>query len=386
MNLIRGAVGLALVSLTAACTSLPPGPFCPSEPGGWCADVRDAASQGWRYAQIANNAYQQSEDDFTLPGNYVERYRSHNDGTGFAYAVYDRFEDGRLAETILSFRGTEWKTPADWIFGNILGRQNRRGLIVARELRRQLDESGSGHVRLTVTGHSLGGRIAHQVALQDISDGAQAHVHRSVLFDVQTDYWDETDSPAGHQVDWLFLSEQGEILSLRKNREEALEKGVQTVNCLPGFHPFLDHSMTTLADCLTWIAAFDDGEGALLSLSENPRIVAPPGQMDGNIVPPGLPEGDRRRPVNLYAPDGDYDDPLFKALLEGLEASPDFAPRFGAMAGLSLSVERDGAYHARWRRNGAVIAQADCKAGDGATACASAALQAGTIFFAVSKD
>jgi hypothetical protein len=370
----RAATVLAL--LTTSCATFDGNP-CPDRPGGWCDETARAVGSGWQYAQMSQNAYE-DKDDYTLPGNIVTRFVSRNDATGFAYAVFDRFEDGEPTEVIAAFRGTEFSKPSDWLFGNLTGRQNRRGLIVVKALRKQLDDAGLFDVPISVTGHSLGGGISHYVSQRAIGRERQQVVLRSVVFNNSPVYWRPAkgpDSPPERaSVDRLAFTEWGELLSLLRGPAPEAHQYYTEMNCHPGFHPIKDHKIRRLADCMTWIAAFADPEVALLSLSENPDIAMPPSQTAPD-QPPGLPQGRRARPVNLFAPGGDYTDPLFNAVIAEF-ASSRFEPRFGSYAGLQLRIERKDPtalrYRVEWQRNWFMLEEVDldCVGDGGAAQCA----------------
>jgi hypothetical protein len=369
----RAAIVLAL--LATSCATVDGNP-CPDQPGGWCAGTVQTVGRGWQYAQMANNAYD-DDDDYTLPGDIVARFRSRNDATGFAYAVFDRFEDGKPVEVIVAFRGTEFSHPNDWLFGNFTGRQNRHGLIVVKALRKQLDDAGLFDVPIVVAGHSLGGGIAHYVSQRAIGAAKQKVVLRSVEFNNPPADWRPADGPDkppdGTNIDRLAFAEWGELLSLLRGPASG-HRYYTTMNCHPGFHPIKDHKIRRLADCMTWIAAFADPGAALLSLSENPDIGKPPSQIAAD-QPPGLPQGPRARPVNVFPPGGDYADPLFGALLGALPPAR-FEPRFGSYAGLQLWIERpDPAalrYQVKWKRNWIALDEVDldCTGDGGVAECA----------------
>lgn len=248
---------------------------CPSDPGGWCDFTREIAERVWPYAQMATNAYEASADDFELPPGIVTRYKADNDGSGFAYQIFDRLENGRLAEVIVAFRGTEGF--ADWLHGNLLGRQNRKGLRVVETVFAQLDEAGYRNIPVTVTGHSLGGGIAHYVSLRQMPprvDGAARAVAASYVFNNSPRYW---RGPA--QVPRIAVVERGEVLTLLRGPANEATQRYLSINCQPGYSPIGDHNMRRLAECLTWIAAFDD-PAAKAALRSNPGIGKPPSQQN----------------------------------------------------------------------------------------------------------
>jgi hypothetical protein len=262
---------------------------CPQEPGGWCADTRTTADNTWVYAQLANNAYAREPagktvllhtngDHFRLPPGWIERVHVPNDGIGFAYAVFDRFEGRTLKETVVAFRGTEITSGRDWLIGNFLGAQNRRGWAVAKGVRKSLDDNGWAKTDLIVTGHSLGGGIAQFVSLRNVSGtpGKRASVAKSIVFDNSPRYWKPFTPVA--EVERIAVIERGEILSaIRWGRPPLDGQRTMTINCQPGYNAFKGHRIAPLAACLTWISAFNDTP-ACDSIDLNPEIKSPPSQ------------------------------------------------------------------------------------------------------------
>lgn len=267
----------AAILLTAAASidELPAarkGP-CPDARGGWCDFIQDGARKTWLYAQMSQNAYRADRGEYALPDGIVAGSRIEND-IGFAYRIFERFEGAELKEVVVAFRGTEgW---ADWWHGNILGRQNRRGLEVVQRVFQDLADRGLTDVEVSVTGHSLGGGIAHYVSLRKIalSDGREVAVSHSYVFNNSPRYWRGNGSQS---VERIAMVEYGEILKLvRAPASEATQKYL-SLNCRSnGLGAIKDHSMHYLAGCLTWIAAYTD-EAAVKSGRLN-RIDKPQSQ------------------------------------------------------------------------------------------------------------
>jgi len=268
---------------------------CPSEPGGWCDDTRETARAIWSYAQLANNAYKKDPDDpilkqgeghYALGPEWIERVLKGNDAIGFAYAVFDRFDGQRLVESVIAYRGTEPTSPGDWLIGNLLGAQNRRGWAVAKGVRKSLDDAGWSGAELSLTGHSLGGGIAQFVSLRNVGTGGgqrASKVARSIVFDNSPRYWKPYKPIA--EVERVALVERGEILSpTRWFRSDLPGQKTLTLNCNSGRNPITEHRIAILANCLTWIAAFDD-PAACDSLDANPDILRPETQSTTEAPP-----------------------------------------------------------------------------------------------------
>ncbi len=249
---------------------------CGGAPGGWCPPTEQVAKASWEYAQLAQNAYWQTalesdkprDEQYVLPRELKERYASADDERGYAYSVFDRFEPDpagqeRLAETVLVFRGTEG--PKDWWYGNILGKQGKRGFTTYRQLRAGMDEVGYAEVPITLAGHSLGGRIADEVLerLAKEPDGIPAHLG-AYLFNATaiSPELREGVGDAAALPPRIAISEAGEIAGILRLADNGADWDGYAIDCQPGFSLIESHYMRGLADCLTWIAARDDPAAA----------------------------------------------------------------------------------------------------------------------------
>ena len=247
---VRVLVVLAAAAMLPACaTDLTQARSpCIREPGGWCGFTRDFAVRTWEYAQLSNNTYDDKDEMFAvLPDGITLVSNSGNDKSGFAYAIYDRKLDGKLAERIIAFRGTEFSFN-DWFAGNIGGTHNQRGLETYQKTRAELDADGHADVPIRVTGHSLGGAIAAQISMT--SDGVDSYAfNQSPKFDIP-------DVPANSER--MAVTERGEGLGTVRELFRNAPQDVLVINCRPRGAPWSDHSVYRLAQCLTWIAAYAD--------------------------------------------------------------------------------------------------------------------------------
>ena len=237
---------------------------------GWSDQVRATAGETWLFAQMAANAYA-GLAPFDLGPGVREIERRDNDDAGFAYAIFERAAAaGRPTAYVIAFRGTEnHDNPfVDWFYGNLLGRQNARGLAVYDALRARV-----GDAPIAVTGHSLGGGVASHVSM--CREGVDTYVFNS--------------SPRFRRCDgeWIdnrrwSVVERGEALKAgRVFLPEATQK-YTSINCTRTGGPVYQHGMALLASCLTGLAAWAEPE-ARTSLTRNaipwpvddgPRIVA----------------------------------------------------------------------------------------------------------------
>lgn len=289
---------------------------------GWNECTRDAASEAYPYAMMASLAYMDPEKTYALPAEWRVRVHHDNDPRGFAYSVFDRFEDDRLVETAVAFRGTEDST--DWWHGNILLRQNRRGRRIVAEVRSGLDDAGHKEVPIRLAGHSLGGAIATHAGRYPARDQATADSFPERIYAFNSsprDGWGSSDNRR------LAINEYGEILAGPRAIFFPLGGTTNTIDCAPGLRLTGDHSITQLTDCLTWIAGYHEDPGdSTRALGDNPWIGRPTTQKD-TTPPPGLDAARVTVPVNLHYfggwPEGN---PLIRALHAALTDDPLLRP------------------------------------------------------------
>ena len=250
IRLCCGTLALLISLVLAACATqkntLLPLTEC-DHPSKWCNEIRQTAAAAYVYAQLSANSY--GVDDFKLPESLVLVEKLDNDSIDFAASIYERRTDGKVEEIIVAFRGTEGFF--DWIFGNILGLQNGRGVDLVKRIR-----TTRAGTPITVTGHSLGGGIATQVSL-DV-DGVNSYVfNTSPRF-----YSGQRATNTRHSI-----VEYGEVNKLLRLLGREATQTYTTINCTGG-SPIRQHKQTRLATCLTKIAAFEV-ESARVSAREN---------------------------------------------------------------------------------------------------------------------
>ncbi|MGB3738411.1 MAG: hypothetical protein WA948_03565 [Pontixanthobacter sp.] len=226
---------------------------CLREPGGWCGFVRDAAVETYRYAMLASNAYRDDDSYVRLPPDIVARDIAENDGSGLAFSIFDRFEmvageRGPLQARIIAFRGTEAGSAKD-IFSGTIGDKQRDGAraTFARQ-RAALDAEGMTEIPIEVTGHSLGGALATQISIDN--PAVKAFVFNSSPF-----FEGEASINAGNRT---AVSERGEFLRRLRQYRRTPAADMFILNCDPAATATAKHGIRSLADCLTWIAAYED--------------------------------------------------------------------------------------------------------------------------------
>lgn len=212
---------------------------------------------------MASNAYGRA-GAFELGPDLVRIAGQDNDEIGFAYAVFERRESGSPVEIVIAYRGTETGL-ADWWFGNLLTRQNERGLRV-------FDDWRARHpgMPMTVTGHSLGGGIATRVSLcrPDV---------RSFVFNSSPRF---RRCAERHRNPRVSIVEYGEILKVPRIFGREPHQTYTSIGCMRGRNPVAQHGMRPLAECLTRIAALDS-PAARESLARNGLPPIGPGE-DGS--------------------------------------------------------------------------------------------------------
>lgn len=223
-----------------------------THPSGWCDQIRTTAEETWLHAQMAANAYR--TPPFDLGPDVQEIDRRDNDAIGYAYVVFVLRRPQGPTEWVIAFRGTENDTLLDWWNGNLLARQNRRGLATYDDLRRRLGPDA----RISVTGHSLGGGIATYVSLCRENTP-------SFIFNSSPRFHD--CRPRAENIRQSVV-ERGEVLkALRVFGAEATQT-YTSVNCARGLRPVSQHNIAPLALCLTAGAAWNSPE-ARASLTRN---------------------------------------------------------------------------------------------------------------------
>ena len=246
----------ALLVLLGACTTTGihgrPDLTYDDHPSGWALEIRQAAERAYPYAQMSTNAYDDDGERFDLGPRIATIANVPNDSKGFAYSLFRRHDEaGVPREIVIAFRGTEFTHLNDWIHGNLLDTQNRRGL----RLFERLDNEG---LPVTLTGHSLGGGIATHVSLN--AGPADAYVFNS------SPRFRSNGRPRPNRR--LSIVEFGEVLKLPRMFSPEPTQTYISINCTRGPDFIKGHKMRRLAACLTRIAAWGDME-ARRSLERN---------------------------------------------------------------------------------------------------------------------
>lgn len=230
----------------------------------WSDQQRQVALKSYLYAQMANNTYGQGGDeydsdgmDFVLPSTYSTKHFS-NDDIGFAYSIYEKYENNELIEVVLAFRGTEglgnWD---DFWHGNLLARQNFRGLSKYKELRSTLNNSNQANVPITLVGHSLGGALAIHIAMNSEELIPYFVFNSSPRFKLFEKWEVDRDPKQLFRIRYSVVETSEFLYTLRFPATEATQT-YQPMNCDTHFTPFSSHGIEKLAKCLTMVAAIND--------------------------------------------------------------------------------------------------------------------------------
>lgn len=208
-------------------------------PSGWCNEIRETAKHSWKYAQLAQNAYCRP-NSFNV-SYYYEKIRDyiHNDISFFATL----YRDKKTNEMVLVFRGTD--SFKDFATGNnpFKQQQNSYALTIYDEIKTKYLPK-----KFIVVGHSLGGGIAIHVSLNRENVIAYSF-NGSPVF----------KNRKGFENKRYSIVERGEILKLPRMFRKDAEQEYTSINCTHG-DPITQHSMESLANCLTQIAGIEDVE------------------------------------------------------------------------------------------------------------------------------
>lgn len=251
---------------------------CRSEPGGWCAFVRDAAVEAYPFAVASTNAYVGDDDVYKDLGPALRRLdrmeiASEDADKGFGYEIFEQLgpsDDNGTRETIariLAFRGTDFDGFTDIFYGTLRDDQIE---IALRYFEAERERFGDDP-KWIVTGHSLGGALATEVSIK--YPGVQAY-----MFNTSPFYRGEAMT---NDVRRTVINERGELLRRASRFRMAPAADEFVINCAPEAGRLTKHRIRPLADCITWIAAYDSAEaGAVVDANAVTKPEVECGELD----------------------------------------------------------------------------------------------------------
>ncbi len=262
----RAGFLLGMTLLLSACATYPDisqsrSP-CRTQPGGWCDFVREAAVEAYPYAIAATQAYTGDDDLYIDLGAHLRPIarspimESYLD-KGFGYQLFEEFE--RSGDTvpkarILAFRGTDFDGLTDIFYGTLRNDQIDIAVRTFEAEAARFDDD----VPWIVVGHSLGGALATEVSIK--YPQVRAYMFNTSPFYGGEDMQNDTRR--------TVFNERGEVLRRFAKFDAAPASDVFTVNCGPEKSALTKHKIKPLADCITWIAAYED-KGAFEIVSAN---------------------------------------------------------------------------------------------------------------------
>jgi len=216
---------------------------------GWTPCSTDAARATFEYAQMSFNVYH-GEIQFDLGPNLKSTGERETLDSGLTYEVFKRQNGEEITEIIIAFRGTNFTSLDDWFFGNIGTRQRKEGLQVFQQVYQKYG------IKPSVTGHSLGGAIATQVALcHDVNLSMVFHTSSRFSRHLCRDVYRHNIIYFNHQIS---IVERGEINKILRAPAPEPTQRYNEVDCLSKGGPIDQHSIGKFAACLTQAAALEN--------------------------------------------------------------------------------------------------------------------------------
>ncbi len=285
---------------------------CRMEPGGWCSFVREAAVEAYPYAIAATSAYEGDWDVYPddklgvglkrIARREGEEIDAKDLAKGFSYEIFDQYkvvtvtnEDGEKIPTrgkyiarIMAFRGTDLGFKDVW-YGSLKKSQID---IAKRYFQLELDKPDAPDIsKWIVAGHSLGGALATEISA--MYPDVPAYMFNTSPF-LKVD-------PTVNDMQRTVINERGDWLGEFRKYDEVPAARIVVLNCSPHKGSFNKHRIRRLADCITWIAAYDsyDAQGIVKANA----IKRPAVECDQGLVEHPGPESRQAKPcVHIARP------------------------------------------------------------------------------------
>lgn len=239
---MKASILALLIVLLTACATIKNVDPSFSYGSSWSDEIIDDASKVYIHSIAAKNVYNKT-DSFILP-SYMKLVETdiklEYESIGFSSAIYAITSNGKIDELVLAIAGTNGFFDALFGYLPIFNSHNSKGLKVYDELRAKNEYK---NVKISVTGHSLGGGVAHYIAKE--RKGVDSFVFNySPMFGFGN----------SENSDRIAFVSHGEFLKLFRMPMNKITQSYNSVSCGKK-NMFSKHSMRPLAELIINIAS-----------------------------------------------------------------------------------------------------------------------------------